>query len=339
MDQLPPMSPRPVILGDTLSFNASPDRPQDLMECTVNWEEVGLQFKLIPHSDRYMVFKAKNKTAKDTDFTVPVFVQKDYYKAAFEGRTGMVDFEITDKWQYGQRHETGAGRFVVLHDGENNRPFQDRFIAGWLTQVENIIHGVACAANQAKIADPVDVFAKGLIGKHLLSYGVRPAVQINDILLVPSTLKPDSPIKITWVQDHFHKSADYYKFMVENASYGNQPVQFFIQKDWWDSSSTSEYSISKIAPKNKDGYYQFPVNDKSQYGEADESGQDRWVVYHDRARQPYQGRFVKSQLFQAIETVIDLPRSKQFLGINDVNPDEVKDLAGRILGRPLYTFY
>ncbi|KAG8752564.1 hypothetical protein FRC12_011888 [Ceratobasidium sp. 428] len=114
-----PKSARPVVIGDTLSFNTQPDREEDFIECDTKWTQ---DWK--PRLEKYVVFKATNVTAGDTQPLVAVFVQKSYYDSRFsEGKDEIRTFEVTEEWQYGQMDKTGAGRFVVLHNPEY-KPYQ-----------------------------------------------------------------------------------------------------------------------------------------------------------------------------------------------------------------------
>ncbi|KAG8718259.1 hypothetical protein FRC09_012928 [Ceratobasidium sp. 395] len=291
-------SARPVIIGDTLAFDTYPDREEDLMECNVQWKQ---DFK--PRAEKYMVFKAKNVTAGDTEFIVPVFVQKSYYDETFGNADGIVEFMVTTKWQYGQRDESGTARFVVLHDQEH-KPYQHRFVASWLITAQNLVHDVLCAKGYADLADKIDELGKTYLGDLLHSFDSL-VVQSGDVLLVPSVQKSYSfgNLKtITWVQNLFERSAEYFVFTVVNKSQRGQDVLFFIQKEWWDINSTSDNHISKIATKNVNGEYEFKIDAKSQYGQADETGKNRWVVYHDKGRKPYQHRFVKSVLHSVAQS-------------------------------------
>ncbi|KAG9119788.1 hypothetical protein FRC07_005024 [Ceratobasidium sp. 392] len=336
MDPSALTSARPVVIGDILSFDTHPDRDEDLMECTVKWQQ-----DLNERSGKYMVFKAKNVTAGDTDFLVPVFVQKSHYDKAFGNANGVVDFMITTEWQYGQRDETGASRFVVLHDQEN-KPYQHRFVASWLVQLATTIHGVMCAAGYADLADKVDDLGKTYLGDYLHSYNLL-VVQSGDVLLVPSELKSYSfgnRKTIKWKQNLLERSAEYYSFTVVNASQKGQDVIFFIQKEWWDNDSTSDDHISKIATRNAKGEYEFKIDAKSQYGQADATGKNRWVVYHDKGRKPFQHRFVKSVLHSEAESVAQSQAIAGIFGISDVDvgPGGILNLAEGIFGDYLHTF-
>ncbi|CAE6461815.1 unnamed protein product [Rhizoctonia solani] len=329
-------STRPVVIGDTLSFDTHPDKDEDLMECTVKWKQDGKE-----RSAKYMVFKAKNVTAGDTDPCVPVFVQTSYYNKTFENSNGVTEFMITSQWHYGQRDETGADRFVVLHD-EENQPYQHRFIASWLINLENLVHDAASAAGYAFYADKLDELGKAYLGDYLHSYSSL-VVQSGDVLLVPSKLKFFSfgNLKtIKWMQRGSERSAEYYSFSVVNATQKGQDVMFFIQKEWWQSDSTSENHISKIATKNADGQYEFKIDAKSQYGQADKTGKNRWVVYHDKERHPYQHRFVKSILHSQADSLAQAQAMAGVFGIKviDVNLKEILDFAGGIFGDSLHTF-
>ncbi|KAG9121178.1 hypothetical protein FRC07_002980 [Ceratobasidium sp. 392] len=323
-------SARPVVLGDTLSFDTHPDRDEDLMECAVQWKQEGK-----PRSEKYMVFKSKNVTAGDTDFLVPVFVQKNFYDETFSNAN---DFTITTKWQYGQRDETGAARFVVLQDQEN-KPYQRRFVASWLDTLENLIHDVLCAKGYADLADQLDDLDKTYLGDPLLPFASL-VVQSGDVLLVPSEPKSynfGNLKTITWVQDLSKRSAEYYIFTVVNTTQRGQDVIFFIQKEWWDSDDLSLWQFDSLVQK---GEYEFKIDAKSQYGQADGTGKNRWVVHHDKKRKPYQHRFVKSVLHSAAESAAQAQAIAGIFGINvgGVGLEGILNVAEGIFGDYLHTF-
>ncbi|CAE6521152.1 unnamed protein product [Rhizoctonia solani] len=249
-----------------------------------------------------MAFKAKNVTAGDTSPLVPVFVQKSYFDKEFGSATGMAEFTITGKWQYGQRDKTGAARFVVLHDLEH-KPYQLRFVEGWIVKLgPPVAKLVLSVTGYGVYADQVDKL-KALLGDPLHSYNTA-IVNSGDVLLVPSELKSYSfgnagPRTVQWKQITM-RSADYYCFTVADVTQSGQDVTFFIQKEWYDNDKSADANhISKVAPKNANGEYEFKVDAKSQYGQVDSKGKGRWVVYHDKGRTPYQHRFAKSVLQSA----------------------------------------
>ncbi|QRV85631.1 hypothetical protein RhiJN_27681 [Ceratobasidium sp. AG-Ba] len=289
-----PKSARPVAIGDTLSFDPHPDKYEDLIECVVQWKQ-----NLQPRSEKYITFKATNQTAGDTEPLVPVFVQKSYYDKLFGSVKDLATFQVTTEWQYGQADKTGANRFVVLHD-RKNRPYQHRFVANLVVELDNLVHDALCAAGHAEIADKLDDITETYFGEFLHSYNSI-VVQSGDLLLVPSeqTAFGFGAVKnVAWWQTLItHKTAEYYCFTVPNQTQKGQDVMFFIQKDWWDPSNTgSDHHISKVATKNKNGQYEFRVDAKCQYGESDRSGKYRWVVYHDQTRDPYQHSFINAML-------------------------------------------
>lgn len=58
MAQTAPTSARPVAAGDLLSFNSNPGKPEDLVECTITWQQESKD-----RSEVYKAFKAMNVTA------------------------------------------------------------------------------------------------------------------------------------------------------------------------------------------------------------------------------------------------------------------------------------
>ncbi|CAE6372063.1 unnamed protein product, partial [Rhizoctonia solani] len=317
------VSTHPVVVGDTLSFDPHPAKPQDLLECTINWEQNG------PRSAQYMAFNAINMTARDggatPPFIVPVFVQKAPHYAqlvanAQPGPNGTLEFQITEDWQYGQRFETGAGRFVVFHDNSNT-PGQDRFMDTPFTQLLTLLHGAASIAGQAEIADKADALARAQFNRPLLSYSVLPTVRNGDILRVDAKTAARSTVTVQWLQESTRRTEKYYQVTATNISLNNQQVQFFVQEDWWG------VNLLNIAVSKGNNHFDFMVNGQFQYGQKDDSGTNRWVVYHDRARQPYQHRFVPSPIFALVDYFSQRPPLSDILAINATNPEVVTDLA------------
>ncbi|KAL0954993.1 hypothetical protein HGRIS_003919 [Hohenbuehelia grisea] len=112
----------PAKLDDTFVFK----KDAQVLSVNIQWQQ-----SLRQHNELYYTFKAKNTTAGDADFVVPVFVQKSFYDSKFGSSSGNVEFKITKEWQYGQADKSGKGRFVVLHN-KSNKPYQHRFTEGAL---------------------------------------------------------------------------------------------------------------------------------------------------------------------------------------------------------------
>ncbi|CAE6421767.1 unnamed protein product [Rhizoctonia solani] len=256
-----------------------------------------------------MAFKAKNVTAGDTSPLVPVFVQKSYFDKEFGSATGMAEFTITGKWQYGQRDKTGAARFVVLHDLEH-KPYQLRFVEGWIVKLgPPVAKLVLSVTGYGVYADQVDKL-KALLGDPLHSYNTA-IVNSGDVLLVPSELKSYSfgnagPRTVQWKQITM-RSADYYCFTVADVTQGGQDVTFFIQKE-----------CSK---------------------ERKCKGKGRWVVYHDKGRTPYQHRFAKSVLQSAGHaSATQLQDLADRFGFGGVNLTGLLNVVENYAGDYLHTF-
>ncbi|QRW14197.1 hypothetical protein RhiLY_13196 [Ceratobasidium sp. AG-Ba] len=144
-----------------------------------------------------------------------------------------------------------------------------------------MVHDALRAAGHSEIGGKLEDITETYFGEDLHPF-YSGVVQSGDLLLVPSELKSFSlrNLKnITWWQTIFsRKRAESYCFTVPNHTQKGLDVFFFIQKDWWDSDSTSENHISKIASKNEQGAYAFTVDEKSQYGQSDKSGTNCWVI-------------------------------------------------------------
>ncbi|KAL0954985.1 hypothetical protein HGRIS_003913 [Hohenbuehelia grisea] len=118
---------RPAHTDDTFVFN----KDSKVLSVNIEWQQT-----LRKRKEEYYTFKAKNVTANDTDFVVPVFVQKSFYDSKFGKSSGLVEFKITKEWQYGQADGSGKGRFIVLHN-KDNKAYQHRFTSAGLEAFVN----------------------------------------------------------------------------------------------------------------------------------------------------------------------------------------------------------
>ncbi|QRV94531.1 hypothetical protein RhiJN_22549 [Ceratobasidium sp. AG-Ba] len=319
-----PKSARPAVLGDVLSFDTHPVIPEDLLECYVDWEQ-----DFNSRSDKYIAFKAQNVTAGDLKPMVRVFVQSDFYAQRFGDKSGIATFPVTPEWQYGQLNKTGAGRFLVLHD-KANTPFQSRFVATLFTQLGSVLHDALCARGYVPIADSLEDIEDEYFGEYLYSFNTV-VTQGGDALIIPSAPIQywfQNPKTITWTHPFSTEHEEYYGFMVPNETQKGQDVMFFIQKEWWDTDNISENHISKIAKKNANGDYRVVIGPKFQYGQADKTGKNRWVVYHDEDRKPPQHCFVKSISETPIDGVVGAIFGPQAESALEDTARSLEDLLG-----------
>ncbi|THV05865.1 hypothetical protein K435DRAFT_849612 [Dendrothele bispora CBS 962.96] len=112
-------------------------------------------------------------------------------------------------------------------------------------------------------------------------------VQKGDI--ISFTLDNKREITVTWSQNLSSKSEAHYAIPAKNTSRDNADVNFFVQKNWLDNE------LSKFATVDGNTA-RVTITDKFQYGQKNDQGEFRFVVYHDTSRKPYQHRFIETTL-------------------------------------------
>ncbi|KAK7447752.1 hypothetical protein VKT23_014010 [Stygiomarasmius scandens] len=112
-------------------------------------------------------------------------------------------------------------------------------------------------------------------------------VQKGDI--ISFSLDAKREVTVTWSQSLSSKSEPYYAIAAVNTSRDNASVNFFVQKNKFDSELASFASVDGNNAK-------VTITDKFQYGQKNAQGDFRFVVYHDTSRKPYQHRFIETTL-------------------------------------------
>ncbi|KAL0938268.1 uncharacterized protein CTRU02_204878 [Colletotrichum truncatum] len=109
-------------------------------------------------------------------------------------------------------------------------------------------------------------------------------VEKNNKIFVRAGDLTTNEITIEWQQMFKQKKEQYYSVPFFNKDKGDEESVLFIQKDWLD----------KLKEKKTAGEdFTFVVDETFQYGQDKEKTQ-RWLVFHDKNRTPYQWRFVAS---------------------------------------------
>ncbi|KAG8714407.1 hypothetical protein FRC09_017670 [Ceratobasidium sp. 395] len=118
-------------------------------------------------------------------------------------------------------------------------------------------------------------------------------IQSSEVLLIPDNQLIQ--ITIDWQQRFQSKRANYHTGFVpvKGKSGEENQVLFFIQSEWYQDSA----HMASLATKAGD-YYELKVDGKSRYGQKNDKGEARFIVYHDTSRNPYQHRFVDQALRQ-----------------------------------------
>ncbi|CCO38085.1 hypothetical protein RSOLAG1IB_06743 [Rhizoctonia solani AG-1 IB] len=112
-------------------------------------------------------------------------------------------------------------------------------------------------------------------------------VSSGNILIIPSPSSANALKKatITWSQSMSGRSADYYLGLVDVKDTGKK-VLVFIEHNKYKSVGGDTYEL--------------PVSGSLQYGQKNDKGEGRFVVYHDNSYKVYQHRFTRA----AIETLV-----------------------------------
>ncbi|KAK7442568.1 hypothetical protein VKT23_016166 [Stygiomarasmius scandens] len=120
-------------------------------------------------------------------------------------------------------------------------------------------------------------------------------VQKGDVISFALDAKRE--VTVTWSQSLSSKSEPYYAIAATNTSRDNATVNFFVQKNWFDSQLSSFASIDgKSNILRLRNTAKVTITDKFQYGQKNAQGDFRFVVYHDTSRKPYQHRFIETTL-------------------------------------------
>ncbi|KAF7973431.1 hypothetical protein HWV62_15116 [Athelia sp. TMB] len=188
-----------------------------------------------------------------------------------------------------------------------------------------------------------------------------PVVNQGDQLLIPLLDQENKAVHIQWQQDLSARSADYFALTVDNITTGQQQtllsifktdasfstgeqVPFFIAAEFYKNSTKANAKhISKVGTEepgvtgmvtNAEGY-KITVDSNLQYGQKNAAGELRFVVYHDKARKPYQHRFIETAVGSAgAGKAQEIAKSFGFGAIGD----SAGNLAKSFVGDYLHTF-
>ncbi|KAF8597172.1 hypothetical protein BDV93DRAFT_562566 [Ceratobasidium sp. AG-I] len=166
----------------------------------------------------------------------------------------------------------------------------------------------------------------------------------GDTLLIPcaSTLKGDSTdamsqVDIVWQQNLSDKRGSYHTGLVQVMGKPGEQVLFFIQSDWYvDGSSVPIHHLSKITHKVGD-FYQFTINEYSRYGQKNAQGENRFIVFHDNSRSPYQASDTSSLALRVTALGLGSQIATRF-GVSEGIIKDGVDKISAVLGDPLRQF-
>ncbi|KAF7981954.1 hypothetical protein HWV62_30749 [Athelia sp. TMB] len=182
---------------------------------------------------------------------------------------------------------------------------------------------------------------------------MAPVVNQGDQLLIPLLDQENKAVHIQWQQDLSARSADYFALTVDNITTGQQQsllsifktdasvftgeqVPFFIAAEFYKNSTKANAKhISKVGTEEPGEGYKITVDSNLQYGQKNAAGELRFVVYHDKARKPYQHRFIETAVGSAgAGKAQEIAKSFGFGGIGDT----AGNLAKSFVGDYLHTF-
>ncbi|EMD89552.1 hypothetical protein COCC4DRAFT_125725 [Bipolaris maydis ATCC 48331] len=133
-----------------------------------------------------------------------------------------------------------------------------------------------------------------------------------------------NPATVNWQQNLSQKSDTYYMAVFTNKDKNNEQSYIFIQQGKLDA----------LKAKSSGDAFTITVDDSFQYGQKNKQGEGRFLVFHDKSRNPFQWRFVStlySKLGNGALAIINLAPI----------PDGVKDIAkyfSGLIGDPLHNF-
>ncbi|XP_014551138.1 hypothetical protein COCVIDRAFT_20537 [Bipolaris victoriae FI3] len=133
-----------------------------------------------------------------------------------------------------------------------------------------------------------------------------------------------NPATVNWQQNLSQKSDTYYMAVFTNKDKNDEQSYIFIQQGKLDA----------LKAKSSGDSFTITVDDSFQYGQKNKQGEGRFLVFHDKSRNPFQWRFVStlySKLGNGALAVINLAPI----------PGGVKDIAkyfSGLIGDPLHNF-
>ncbi|KAK3402948.1 hypothetical protein B0T20DRAFT_474753 [Sordaria brevicollis] len=148
-----------------------------------------------------------------------------------------------------------------------------------------------------------------------------------------------APITVKWQQNFVDRQASYYRVDAYNTT-TNETVPFFIAAEFYKSSTASNPNhISKVGTELPGEGYKLKVDDKLQYGQKNSAGENRFVVFHDKERKPYQHRFIETAVLSTLAKSGEGAAEKVLgsFGLSGT-ASSVANLAKAYIGDYLHTF-
>ncbi|KAK6987680.1 hypothetical protein R3P38DRAFT_3449829 [Favolaschia claudopus] len=162
----------------------------------------------------------------------------------------------------------------------------------------------------------------------------------DTILIEESALGPDNqPIKIEWKQQFGERRADYIEtgFKVVERAKGEvepaNPADHSIQTEgriFIQASMLEDFKKKTLADRIK---FVIVVNGEFMYGQKDQTGVGRFIVFHDKKNDTFQHRFIQGVAMKYAEKARDVAEQLGFSSPRNM----MNELRG-ILGDRLHTF-
>ncbi|KDQ52916.1 hypothetical protein JAAARDRAFT_39862 [Jaapia argillacea MUCL 33604] len=162
-------------------------------------------------------------------------------------------------------------------------------------------------------------------------------VVFGDVLVFPLAPKGKDSHHIhnvQWSQGGMSCKEDYYAIPAKAESGSAKGIALFIQKSFFDNgldkfATVSETANGKIARTT--------IDNRFQYGQQEQGGAKRFVVYHDKEHKPFQHRFMTTATWMAEEANAEKALKKLGMDGNGT-VDALKLLGQNFFGDPLRTF-
>ncbi|KAH8678490.1 hypothetical protein BX600DRAFT_431765 [Xylariales sp. PMI_506] len=107
-------------------------------------------------------------------------------------------------------------------------------------------------------------------------------------------------LTVKWQQNFVARQAQYYGIEAYNKN-TEETVSLFIAAEWYkNSTKDNSRHVSKIGEAIPGEGYQITIDDRFQYGQKNAEGENRFVIYHDKERTPYQHRFIETSVLSTL---------------------------------------
>ncbi|KAF3764070.1 hypothetical protein M406DRAFT_356417 [Cryphonectria parasitica EP155] len=107
-------------------------------------------------------------------------------------------------------------------------------------------------------------------------------------------------LTVKWQQNFSARQAQYYRVEANDLT-NNETVPLFIAAEWYKNATKDNPNhISKIGETEPGEGYKVKIDGRFQYGQKNGQGENRFVIYHDKERKPYQHRFIETAVLSTL---------------------------------------